>query len=131
MSNDITLSPAVPEPPRPLIVATPVAQPKNAEEIVNSILGRPDIAPLVADLAVDPRPVGEPLTRLRTNQAHLLKALSGLKDAHDFNILASNQSQHIQAVLTALTNKKSDEVTKEIWGALKNIEADKAGDTRW
>jgi hypothetical protein len=95
----------------------------HTEDFVASILNRPDIAPLVKDLSVDPRPIGEPVDRLRTNQAHLVRALSGLQNGADFHTLARNPSSHIQAVLKTLTNNKPDAVTKEIQDALLALDA--------
>lgn len=93
----------------------------------DSILHRKDIAALVVNLAIDPRPVGEPVAQLRTTQAHLVKALSGLKSGTDFNTLSQYPSQHIQAVLKTLANQKPDAVTKEIHDALLAIDAEKNG----
>ena len=93
----------------------------------DSILHRKDIAALVLNLAIDPRPVGEPVAQLRATQAHLVKALSGLKSGTDFNTLSQYPSQHIQDVLKTLANQKPDVVTQEIHDALRAIEAEKNG----
>lgn len=94
--------------------------PKDVE--VPDILKRADIAELLQNLSVNPRPVQEPKAQLRTQQALLARVLTGVNDSNAFSCLAGMPSPHIQDTLRAMTDAPSDETTREIRNRINTLD---------